>query len=117
MLKLRTFEGQAQLSVLTSALGLLAALAGWFAIGRRFHPDGFTIDYGSRSLFMPALGATLLLALVGGAAGFLLGLNTAGQRRNKTPRVSWLGFGLGAAAVALGLSAGVFFALARNPLA
>jgi hypothetical protein len=57
--------------------------------------------YGSQGIFVPALLAALGLSVALGAPGFLLGLNSAGRRRNETPGRSWIGFFVGGAVLTI----------------
>ncbi|MBN2447942.1 MAG: hypothetical protein JXO22_14515 [Phycisphaerae bacterium] len=114
MLKLKTYEDQATISIILAAGGILGGAAATVIMMRRFDADAFYVTYSPQSLFLPALGVCLLGALAGGAGGFLLGFYTASQRRNKATRRSWTGFFLGAVAITLALSCGIFFYLTKN---
>ena len=109
MLKLKTYEDQATLSIVLAGAGMLAAVAAIAILLRRFDADEFYVTYSPKSMYLPALGICILSALAGGAGGFFLGFYTAGQRRNKTPNRSWAGFFIGAVAITLALSTGIFF--------
>ena len=116
MLKLKTYEDQAKLSVLLGLIGLLAAFGAIVAIAYAFRADGFFTLYRPGSFRLPAIAGGVLLGLAGGGGAFLLGLLTAGQRRNKAIRLSWTGFFLGAGAMTLAMSAGLFFYLTRQAI-
>ena len=104
---LRRYDTQAKVSVLISAVSfvsLLALTVFVFTIDKGFRlidKSQFVITYGpTRKILVLASGAcTLLLAVI----GFGLGLNSAGQRRNDKPTLSWIGFFLGAGVLCLAL--------------
>jgi hypothetical protein len=104
---LRRYDTQAKVSVLVSALScvtLLALTVFVFTIDKGFRlidKSQFVITYGPmRKLLVLGSGAcTLLLAVI----GFGLGLNSAGERRNDKPTLSWIGFFLGAGVLCLAL--------------
>ena len=102
-LSLRRYEDQARISVYLSiaALVFVAALA--VLILQHLVVKEKVIPYNPKSLRMPLVYAFGLTALGLGAAGFGLGLNSAGQRRNDKPTHSWIGFFLGAGAITLSL--------------
>ncbi|TWT44802.1 hypothetical protein RAS1_12200 [Phycisphaerae bacterium RAS1] len=108
-LNLKSYEGQARASVGLAIAGALFAVCGAYFIVSAFDRDLFAVVYDPKSKRLPAIGGCLLLSLAAGAAGFFLGLNGAGQKRNKQPQLSWTGFFLNAAVLTLALSAGVFF--------
>lgn len=104
---LRRFDTQARVGLalaIMAACGLAVLVFGVFQ-----HRDGWTPYYGpTRRLAVLGLGmVTLLLA----AGGFGLGFNSAGQRRNDKPRLSWLGFFLGATVMCLTLILLCYFIL------
>lgn len=112
--KFKTYEDQARLSVMLAAVGCFCAIVAGVAVLKRFEPEQFWVKYGSHSMLLPILGLTLLLALAASVTGFLVALHSAGQRRNKRSRLSWMGFFLNAGVITLTLSIAIFFALARN---
>ena len=112
--KFKSYEDQARLSVMLATVGFVCAIVAGVAVLKRFEPDQFWVKYGSHSMLLPVLGATLLLALAASGAGFFVALHSAGQRRNKRSRLSWTGFFLNAGVITITLSIAIFFALARN---
>ncbi|MCG3125341.1 MAG: hypothetical protein CHACPFDD_00159 [Phycisphaerae bacterium] len=115
-LSLRNFEHQARLSVACAVLGGLATLAALGLILRRFDWGNFMFSYNARGpimyLLAAALGASLLLA----AIGFGLGLSSAGQKKNKQSRLSWIGFFVNAGVIVAAMMTGLLFVFSRNPL-
>jgi hypothetical protein len=107
-------------SVFVSAaacVSLLAMTVFVFAIDkglRLLDRTQYVINYGPvRKLLVFGTGAcTLLLAIV----GFGLGLNSAGQRRNDKPKLSWIGFFLGAGVLCLALILFIFFRVRGEPV-
>ena len=96
---LRRYDHQAVASVVMSGAAVLSALALALLVFRNVDTTDFVIYYGRtrRLLVLIAGAATMLL----GAAGFGLGLNSAGQRRNDRQQMSWLGFFTGAAVLCI----------------
>jgi hypothetical protein len=116
-LKIKTYEEQAKLSVILAVIGSLFALAALGGVLRNFDPSTGWVRFGTKSMFMPALGICLLLAVAFTAIGFSVGLHSAGQRRNKRSRLSWTGFFLNAAVLMFALCVGVFFVITRHGIA
>ncbi len=107
--KRNEYETQAKLSLWCGMIAAVLLIVAVVLLGRNFHPEQFWIAYNPRGKWFLALGGTIALALVSGAAGLFLGFNSAGQKRNTLSALSWRGFFINAAVVALTLSAGVFF--------
>lgn len=115
--KIKTYEDQAKLSVILAAVGGFLAVAALGGILRNFDARTGWVEYGTKSIFLPALGGCLMLALALAATGFFVALNSAGQRRNKRSRLSWTGFFLNALVIMFALCVGVFFAITRHGMA
>jgi len=112
--KIKTYEDQAKLSVILATVGGFFTVAALGGILRNFDLSTGWVRYGTKSIFMPALGGCLVLALALAAIGFFVALNSAGQRRNKRSRLSWMGFFLNAFVIMFALCVGVFFAITRH---
>jgi len=104
---LRRYDTQARASMIVSLVSLVALCGLAFIVFQNLDPTDGVIYYGAnRKLAILGGGAiTLLLS----AAGFGLGLNSAGQRRNDKPLLSWIGFFLGASVLCLTLIMLFFF--------
>ncbi|GMU23085.1 MAG: hypothetical protein AMXMBFR13_31680 [Phycisphaerae bacterium] len=110
---LRRYDTQARFGMIVSLLsaGTLLVLAGLiFSADKRFQyfdASELTVHYGPtrRIAVLAAGGLTALLA----ALGFGFGLNSAGQRRNDKPLLSWIGFFVGAGVLCLSLVLLYFF--------
>jgi hypothetical protein len=104
-LSLRRYDVQARTSVVLSVASFVCFL-GLTALVFR-HPmlalKEKVIVYNPDGLRAPLTYAFGLLSLGLGAAGFGLGWNSAGQRRNDKPVHSWVGFFLGGGAITLTL--------------
>lgn len=95
----------------------MAVAAAAVLIGRNFHMENRWTMFGADTLYQPILGAVLLAALTFSAAGFFLGLNSAGQKRNTQSSLAWLAFFVNASIITAAVCAGLFFALTRYPVA
>jgi hypothetical protein len=90
-------DTQARVCVVVS-LASCVALAGLaFLVLHHLDRSEWIITYGKqrRMVVQMAAAFTLLLA----AIGFGMGLNSAGQRRNDKPILSWIGFFVGAGVI------------------
>ena len=116
-LNLRSFENQAMISVALAGAAGLCAIAGVFSVLYRFNWQDFILTYNSRGLRIVLIAGSLFLALSGSVVGFCVAFNSAGRRRNKKSRLSWIGFFLNAAILAVTLMASFFFLFTRNPTA
>jgi hypothetical protein len=112
----KSYEDQAKLSVGLAILGGLAALGVLILMCRNFDAASFYVTYNRKSLWLPLLAGGLLVGLGAGTVGFLVGLNSAGQRRNKRSGLSWQGFFLNALVLTVVLAAAIFFVFTRNPV-
>lgn len=93
--KLRRFDVQARVAVVLAVLAAIPAAAAVYLEVSRYDRLLGQIIYGSQGRFVPALlGCIAISASLAGVA-FLLGLSSAGQRRNDHQRSSWIGFFLG----------------------
>ena len=93
--KLRRYDVQATWAILCAAAATAPFLAGAYLAASRFDGVLGQIRYGASGKFVPAfLGCVALSGLLA-CLGFVLGWNSAGQRRNDKSRRSWTGFFLG----------------------
>ncbi len=113
---LNTYENQAKLSVLLAAVGGVAVVGAAWLLMRNFRAEVKWVVYDATGPYQMIFAATLLVSLMTAGAAFLLGLNSAGQRRNEQSKLSWLGFFLSAGVIALALCAGIFFYFMRQPI-
>ncbi len=106
-LSLRRYDVQAVVSVYISILAILPLIALAFFIAQQLDFSQWVFYYGKlRKLAILGSG---LAALGLAAIGFGLGLNSAGQRRNDKPMMSWLGFFISAIVICLTLVLLYFF--------
>ncbi len=115
--KIKTYEDQAKLSMILATVGGFFALAALGGILKNFDPSTGWVRYGTKSIFLPALGGCLMLALALATIGFFVALNSAGQRRNKRSRLSWTGFFLNAVVITFAVCVGAFFVITRHGMA
>lgn len=108
------YESQATLSVALAAVSAVGTLTAIALLARNFTDmDTFYVAYNPQSKWLIAFGGTLMLGLLAGAAGFLLGLNSANQKRNARSNLSWLGFFANAGLITVALCSGIFFYFTR----
>ena len=111
-----TYEKQGKLGISLGVLALLAALAVGGLLARNYKPEIRQIVYGQGSNYILLIIGGLGVALLAAGAGFMLGFNSAGQKRNTQPRLSWTAFFLNAAVIALTLSLALVFYLMKFEL-
>ncbi len=105
---LRRYEDQAKASVVFGIAACASLLAQAALVFRHVDTNTWSVIYGSmnrRYLIFLATAVSLLL----GAIALGLGFNSAGQRRNEKPQLSWLGFFLGAGTVCVAIVVACFF--------
>lgn len=100
---LRRSDSQAQASLVLSLISLLP-LAAMVVFMAQFLKRGLNVQevvfyYGPRGRAVTLICALSTMML--SAAGFGLGLSSAGQRRNDKQRLSWIGFFTGALVLAI----------------
>ena len=110
---LRRYDVQAKYAfvlVMVSIVPALAALSmGW----RRFDADLGRIIYGSQGRFMLAFVGCVVLSAAPAALGFVMGWNSAGQRRNDLSRRSWIAFFVGGSVLTLNVVLLIAFFMLR----
>ncbi|MCO6435663.1 MAG: hypothetical protein J5J06_01080 [Phycisphaerae bacterium] len=113
---LRRFEVQARYALLLGILAVPPFVAGAALVARNYNPDVGRIVYGEKRLFVPALLGCLAVSILLGGVAFVLGFNSAGQRRNERPVFSWIGFFLGGTICTLSLILLLAFMMLRHKL-
>ncbi|MCH7872430.1 MAG: hypothetical protein IID33_12090 [Planctomycetes bacterium] len=99
----RRFDVQAKYALVLSLGSVLPlVVAATLAVRNYDHTLG-QIVHGSEGLFLPVFLTCLGLSLLAGAIGSVLGLHSAGRRRNERPAWSWIGFLVGSTVVASNL--------------
>ncbi len=93
--KLRRYDVQATWAVACAAAAAAPFIAASYLAASRFDGVLGQIRYGAHGRFVPAFLACVALSGFLAALGFVLGLSSAGQRRNDKSRRSWTGFFLG----------------------
>lgn len=92
---LRRYDVQANYALALAVAAIVPFLgAGYLAVSR-YDSVLARIIYGSQGKFVIAFATCALLSLAISAVAFVLGWNSAGQRRNDKSGRSWLGFFLG----------------------
>lgn len=95
--KLRRFDVQATYALVLSAFSTVPCVAAAIVLAWKYDSDLGQIVYGSGGKVVPVFLVCIVLSLLPGFAGFLFGLNSAGQRRNDKTTRSWIGFFVGGA--------------------
>lgn len=113
MARKQSYEMQAQLSLVLAIIGGLCTLAGAYFIYGAFSFADFQTVYNPESARMPSIVGSLVLGGAAAGLGWLLAYLSAGQRLNKKNKLSWTGFFLNSAVIALALSFFVFFYFTR----
>lgn len=114
---LNTYENQAWLSVGLAAVGALGMLGAIVLLARNADANFFQtywINYSPKSSYLPSLAISLMVACVAAGIGFLVGWNSAGQKRNTRSQLAWLGFFLCAGVITLSLCTGLLFYVTRH---
>ena len=111
---LKSYESQAAISVILAGLGVLGAMVAMYCVLKGFDWQVFMLTYNRKGPRLIVLGASLFVSLAAGVIGFFVGLNSAGQRRNKKSRLAWIGFFANATLISLALMLAIFFVLTRN---
>lgn len=99
-----------------AGLAAFAAMAALYCVLKGFDWQVFMLTYNRKGPRLIFLGASLFVCLAAGVIGFFVGFNSAGQRRNKKSRLSWIGFFANAALIAVALMVAIFFVLTRNAI-
>lgn len=98
---LRRFEVQARVSVILAVVSVVPLVIAAALVYRNYHAELRQIIYGAEGRFVPLFLGMVLCSLLPAFLGFVLGWNSAGQRRNDKPMRSWVGFFVGGGVVTL----------------
>jgi divalent metal cation (Fe/Co/Zn/Cd) transporter len=110
---LRKLDVQATYSLVLSLASVAPFLAAAFALARNYEPDLRAFVYGAHGKFLIAFLACVGLSALIAAVGFVLGWNSAGQRRNEKSSRSWIGFYVGGLTLTLNIVLLIAFWLLR----
>ena len=111
--QLRRYEVQASYSLRLGVLAVFPFLGAAYLAYSRYDSVLAQIIYGSRGKFVPAFAGCVLLSLAAAGLAFILGVNSAGQRRNDKSARSWAGFFLGGSIATLDLILMIAFYMLR----
>ena len=111
--KLRRYDVQAGWSIVLSILSIIPLVCALMFTWQRYDPVLGRIIYGSAGKFVPVLLVSVLASMFPSALGFVLGLSSAGQRRNDKPGRSWFGFFIGGTVLTLNLILLIAFYMLR----
>jgi len=115
-LSLRRYDVQARVSVFLSLASIVFLIGLAVLVGRHMNLRETMILYNPNGLRAPLIYGFGLAALGLGAAGFGLGMNSAGQRRNDRPLHSWIGFFVGAFGMTFALVGLYLFLKWKEPI-
>ena len=107
---LRRFEDQAKASVVLGIVACVGLVVQAIMVFRHIDTNEWAIMYGNPTRKYLVMITTAISLLVGVAA-LGLGYNSAGQRRNEKPQLSWTGFFLGAGVICFAV---IFFVVFRT---
>ena len=113
---LRRYEDQALASVVLAAVAVLGLIPLTVIVFRHFNAEQRWIMYNPRTVRLISVLAFAAFSGGFGFLGFVLGINSAGQRRNTRQGLSWLGFALGAGGMLLALLLLACFWLLKQPI-
>lgn len=105
---LRRYDTQARASVVISLASVASLLGMVVILIRNFDWTELTIVYGNQAYRLMVFGAAFVTMCLA-AFGFGFGFNSAGQRRNDKPQLSWTGFFISAAVLCLTIVLLFFF--------
>ncbi len=111
--RLRRYDVQAGVAAGLSIASTVPFLGALWLVVTRYDGTLGQIVYGSQGRFLLAFVGCVLLSSAPGAVAFLLGWNSAGQRRNDKSTRSWIGFFLGGAVVTSNLILLIAFFMLR----
>jgi len=98
----RRYDVQAKWSVILSTASVVVLLVVVVILGRNYQPGIRRILFGNPVYQMMVMGGSAMTMLLSGL-GLILGLSSAGQRRNERQKQSWAGFFLGTAVLSLAI--------------
>jgi hypothetical protein len=104
---LRRYDVQARFSAIVSLASVITLVGLALVLARRLDRSEWLVNYGPPTKMAVYLSTVVTLGL--SIAGFGFGLNSAGQRRNDKPQLSWIGFFVGGGVLCLLLILFAFF--------
>jgi len=110
---LRKYEVQARYSAALAVCSLAPCAFALLLVWKRFDLTLGRIVYGAQGRFVLAFAGCVLASLAASALGFVLGWNSAGQRRNEKSARSWAGFFIGGGVLTLDLILLIAFYMLR----
>jgi len=110
---LRRYDVQSGYAWALSLVSVVPCVAALAIELRNYEHELGQIIYGSGGNFQLVFLGCLAASIVPGAIGFLLGWNSAGQRRNDRPTRSWIGFFVGGGVLTIDLIMLIAFLMLR----
>jgi hypothetical protein len=112
---MRRYDVQAKWSVILSFAAVFPLMAVVTVLILRYRPDMKAIVFGN-PLYQPGVMVSTAAAIGLACLGIILGINSAGQRRNEHQRRSWTGFFIGVLVLSLAIIAFAGFWMLRLKL-
>ncbi len=113
--QLRRFDVQAKWAFVLSLLSVVPCVAAAFFLYRNYNRELGQVVYSAGGMFLPVFLGCAFASLGPSAIGLLLGLSSAGQRRNDRPTQSWIAFFLGGTITTINLVLLLAYAMLRFP--
>jgi len=110
---LRRHDVQARYAFVLVMLSLPPCASALWLGWTRFDATLGRIIYGAGGRFLPAFMGCVLMSIAPAALGFILGISSAGQRRNDQSGRSWLAFFLGGTVLTVDLILLIAFYMLR----
>ncbi len=114
---LRRFDVQAQYALIFSLASVVFFIGTAAMLARNWNTEQQRFVYGGSGVWLPVFLGFAGVALLLGVIGFLLGWNSAGQRRNAKSSWSWAAFFVGGLISTLSLVCLIAFVVLRLSLA
>ena len=110
---LRKFEVQARYAAVLALASLVPCMAALYLAWRNFDLMLGRIKYGGGGRFVMGFAGCVILSLAPSALALILGLNSAGQKRNERSSRSWMGFFVGGGVLTINLILLIAFYMLR----
>jgi hypothetical protein len=100
---MRRFDVQAKYAMFASLAAIMGVAGLLVLILRNYRKLEVAVVYSRTSMFAPAVFVITAVTLLLAAAGAMMGLSSAGQKRNTNNKQSWIAFFVGTAMASLAI--------------